>query len=105
MAVTEFTILTSNPGSISPALRQHIQGTLPIQKVWHQRTYLASLSDPVEAVLQQIGNSSKILVTVRWDNIETHWTWMASEENMKAMCAITEHLLTEGGSFRLLFTG
>lgn len=95
MAVTEFAIFTANSPEAVPALKQHIEATLPVLRTWHQKTYPQSPTAPAP-LFQQVEDPSKVLLTFRWDSVKAHWAWIESSENKTAMGGINGLIETDG---------
>jgi heme-degrading monooxygenase HmoA len=102
MVVTEFAIFTANSSEALPALKQHIEATLPVLKAWHQKTYPQSPIAPAP-LFQQVEDPSKVLLTFCWDSVEAHWAWIETSENKTAMGGINELIKMEGEDKMKLF--
>jgi len=98
MDITEFAFARLKTGDIQPNLLETFRRALSLQNDWHVTNYPhlpSTLAERASFVLQQIEDPTRILITAKWESVESHWKWIQSEENISVMASLGPYMVNE----------
>ncbi|KAK1754523.1 hypothetical protein QBC47DRAFT_384146 [Echria macrotheca] len=98
MNVTEFAFARLKTGDIEPALLEGFRKALNVQNDWHAANYShlpCTIAERASFVFQQIEDPTRILITAKWESVESHWKWIQSEENLSVMASLGPYMVNE----------
>src|SRR4051812_39423486 len=98
MDVTEFAFARLKIGDIEPALLEVLRKALHVQNDWHVTNYPhlpSTLTGRASFILEQIEDPTRILITAKWESVESHWKWIQSEENASVMASLGPYIVNE----------
>jgi len=97
MNITEIAVLQLKSPRLDQNFLDAAKQSLVIQNEWHITNFPnlpSTLAERASHCFQQIEEPGRILITAKWESVESHWKWIGSRENIEVMESLGQYFVS-----------